>query len=462
MKFLSKTSVFHKLESEVRGYCRRFDAVFTTANGSIIRDIDGREYIDFLAACGALNYGHNDPDMAAALVTHITANGIAAGLDLFSAVKAEFLDRFNGLILEPRGLDYRVQFTGPTGTNAVEAAMKLSRKVTGRTNIVAFTNSFHGVSMGALAATGNRHHRMGMLLPGVSRAPYEGYFGPGLDTVGYLDQLLSDPSSGIDLPAAILLETVQGEGGLNVASRSWIQRMAALAKAHGALLIIDDVQAGCGRTGKFFSFEEMEIVPDLVVLSKSISGFGLPMAIVLVKPEFDLWEPAEHNGTFRGNSHAFVTSRVALEKFWCDSRFSRRIADRASIVTTYLRHISNLVPEAGLKGRGMLQGISMGSGDLADKICRLCFKKGLMIETAGAHDEVIKIMAPLTTPVNLLKKGLEILQEATSEVMRRSQPATIDPIHPKGEEGGSLRVPESIPANAAEPGGPLRITASVD
>jgi diaminobutyrate-2-oxoglutarate transaminase len=417
MTALTDTSVFHRLESEARGYCRRFNRVFASASGSIMRDVEGREYVDFLAACGSLNYGHNDPDMAAALIEHIAGNGIAAGLDLFTVTKRAFLDRFDRLILAPRRLDYRVQFTGPTGANAVEAALKLARKVTGRTNVIAFTNGYHGVSLGALAATGNRYNRMGASLPGVSRAPFDRYFGDDIDTVDHLERLLSDPSSGIDAPAAILFETVQGEGGLNAASAEWVNRIAAVARRHGALLIIDDVQAGCGRTGTFFSFEEMDVEPDLVVMSKSLSGFGLPMAIVLVKPERDLWRPAEHNGTFRGNTHAFVTARVALEKFWSDGAFSEAVFAKGKLVTGHLKGIAEVIPGAYLKGRGMMQGISVGSGELAEEICRLSFERGLIVETSGAHDEVIKILAPLTTPTSLLERGLGILERAAADVM---------------------------------------------
>ena len=309
-------------------------SVFDTARGSLITDELGRQYVDFLAGCASLNYGHNDPDMKQALLDHIMRDGIAHGLDLFTPAKRKFLEDFESLILEPRGLDYRVQFTGPTGANAVEAALKLARKVTGRTNVIAFTNGFHGVTMGALAATGNKFHRMGPAIPlnGVSRLPYDGYLGKDVDTAEVLERMLADPSSGLDAPAAILLETVQGEGGLNAASPSWLRRMARLAERHGALLIVDDIQAGCGRTGTFFSFEGTGIVPDLVVLSKSLSGFGLPMALLLIRPQHDIWRPAEHNGTFRGNTHAFVTAQVALRKFWSDDAFAPRIAAKAAHV----------------------------------------------------------------------------------------------------------------------------------
>lgn len=413
MSSADERSVFLRRESEARSYCRRFDAVFASASGSLLRDTAGREYIDFLAGCAALNYGHNDPDMAAALIAHIQGNGIAMGLDLHTDAKRAFLTAFEHDILRPRGLSHRVQFTGPTGTNAVEAAMKLARKVTGRHNVIAFTNGYHGVTLGALAATGSRYNRMGAPLSGVTRAPYDAYMGAHTDTADLLERMLDDPSSGVDLPAAILLETVQGEGGLNVASAPWVARVAAIAKRHGALLIVDDVQAGCGRTGGFFSFEGMGIVPDLIALSKSISGFGLPMALVLVKPEHDRWLPAEHNGTFRGNTHAFVTARVAIEKFWQTQDFQAGTAQRAAIVTQRLEQMGRLVPGSMLKGRGMMQGLDVGTGERAAQICRHAFANGLVVETSGAHDQVVKILAPLNIPLDLLTQGLDILHAAT-------------------------------------------------
>ncbi len=411
-------SIFERRESEARSYCRGFPKTFAKAQGSYLIDAEGNRYIDFLAGCSSLNYGHNDPDMKAALIDHISSDGIAHGLDLFTETKAAFLDAFERHILAPRQMDHRVMFTGPTGANAVEAAMKIARKATGRTNIIAFTNGFHGVTSGALAATGNGYHRNGAAMPlsGVTHMPYDGYM-DGLDTAEYLAKALENGSSGIDAPAAIILETVQGEGGLTAAPAGWVERIAAIAKKHGALLIVDDIQAGCGRTGTFFSFEEMNITPDIVTMAKSVSGFGLPMALVLVRPDYDVFGPAEHNGTFRGNTHAFVTARVAIEKFWSDDSFETELGVKSDVLRAALGDVAGLVDGATLKGRGLMQGVDVGTGELAADICRRAFAKGLIIETSGSDDEVVKVLAPLTTPAETFRQGLNILLDATRDAL---------------------------------------------
>ncbi|WP_022728607.1 diaminobutyrate--2-oxoglutarate transaminase [Fodinicurvata sediminis] len=416
---LAKTDIFERRESIVRSYCRSFPVVFTSAQNATLRDTEGREYIDFLAGCSVLNYGHNDPDMKAALIDHITADGIAHGLDMYTSMKAEFLEDFERLILKPRDMDHKVMMTGPTGTNAVEAALKLARKVTGRRNVVAFTNSFHGMTLGALAATGNagkRESSGGVSLNDVTHLPFEGSLGEAVDTLEILETLLGNPSSGIDAPAAFIVETVQGEGGLNACSAAWLQGVERLARAHGALLIVDDIQAGCGRTGSYFSFEKMGITPDLITQAKSLSGFGLPFAALLIKPEQDIWKPAEHNGTFRGNTHAFVTGRVALEKFWSDDSFASEVRRKGEILEQGLDVIAAKLPGAYTKGRGMMRGIDVGSGERADSICAACFERGLIIETSGAYGEVVKVLAPLTIPTEQLEAGLGILDAAAVSV----------------------------------------------
>jgi len=280
--------------------------------------------------------------------------------------------------------------------------------------VISFTNGFHGMTLGALSLTGHSGKRGGAGVPlnGVTHLPYEGSLGEDVDTLAMAEAMLDNGSSGIDAPAAFILELVQGEGGLTAVSREWVEGIARLAKAHGAKLIIDDIQAGVGRAGSFFSFDGMDIEPDMVAMAKSLSGFGLPFALTLIKPELDVWKPAEHNGTFRGNTHAFVTAKVALEKFWSDDAFKTEIADKAAVLTDRLQGIANIVPGARLKGRGMMQGVDVGSGDLAGAICAEAFARGLVIETSGADDEVVKVLAPLTTPMDQFKAGLDTLTDA--------------------------------------------------
>lgn len=412
--------IFDEIESEVQSYARSFPRVFNRAKGEYLYSEDGTEYLDFLAGAGTLNYGHNNDLFKEKLLAYIESDGITHGLDLHTKAKGEFLETFNEKILKPRDLDYVVQFTGPTGTNAVEAALKLARNITGRENIIAFTNGFHGVSLGALAATGNSHHRgaAGVSLNGVSRVPYDGYLGENIDTTAYLEKLLMDSSSGIDTPAAVIVETVQGEGGINAASFDWLRNLSAVCKKHEILLIVDDIQAGCGRTGSYFSFEEAGIKPDIVTLSKSLSGYGLPFAVVLIRPEIDLWKPGEHNGTFRGNNFAFVTAKAAIDHYWSDNTFADSVKRKGNYIS---QRLNSIVAEYGegnfsTRGRGMFQGINCVNGELASKITRIAFQQGVMIETSGADDQVIKFLCPLTISDENLKRGINIVESAVKAV----------------------------------------------
>ena len=413
--------IFEELESEVQSYARSFPRVFHRAQGALLFDEQGNKYIDFLAGAGTLNYGHNNPIFKEKLLAYIMEDGITHGLDLHTKAKGEFMESFNEHILKPRNLQYMMQFTGPTGTNAVEAALKLARNVTGRENIVSFTNGFHGCSLGALSVTGNSHHRGAAgtsLGASVSTVPFDGYLGDGIETTEYLDKVLSDSSSGVDLPAAVIVETVQGEGGINSASFSWLQNLETICKKHGVLLIVDDIQAGCGRTGSFFSFEGAGITPDIVTMSKSLSGYGLPFAVVLMKPELDEWKPGEHNGTFRGNNLAFVTAKAAIDHYWADDHFAKEIQRKGDYIHQRTQAIVQEFGEGNftLQGRGMMRGINCVSGELASKITQKCFQNGLMIETSGADDQVVKFLCPLIIPDDELAAGIDILEKAIREV----------------------------------------------
>ncbi|WP_394554978.1 diaminobutyrate--2-oxoglutarate transaminase [Agromyces sp. MMS24-JH15] len=415
-------TTFDRRESEVRGYVRAFPTVFDRATGSTLIDADGREYLDFFAGAGVLNYGHNNPEFTRALIAYLEHGGIIHGLDMATSAKQAFIEAFERLVLEPRGLDHKLQFTGPTGANAVEAALKVARKATGRSTVVAFTNAFHGLSLGGLAATGNSHYRSGagVGLDDVARLPYDGYLGAGVDTLDLFEKMLDDPGSGLDLPAAVIVEAVQGEGGVNVASPTWLQRLRAITEERGILLILDEIQAGIGRTGTFFAFEESGIVPDIVTVSKSISGSGLPMSLVMLRPAVDVWKPGQHTGTFRGNNLAFVSARVALETYWADDAFMHGVAAKSAILRAELEQIAAEHPEQGfvVRGRGLFYGIACDADrSLAARVSKEAFTRGLVIETSGAFDEVLKFLPSLTITEEELRRGLAIVRESLDAVL---------------------------------------------
>lgn len=419
----NKPSVFDRLESNVRGYCRSFPTTFSTANNATLIDSDGNEYIDFLAGAGTLNYGHNNEHLKQPLLDYLESDGVLHGLDMHTEAKEQFLEAFERRVLWPLELDYKVQFTGPTGTNAVEAAFKLARNVTGRTNIVAFTNSFHGVSLGSVAATANSHFRdaSGVPLNNVTFMPYAQYLGDKVDSLALFETMLADSSSGLDRPAAVVVETVQGEGGINAASFEWLQRLETICESNEILLIVDDIQAGCGRTGTFLSFERAGIVPDIVTLSKSLSAYGLPMSVVLMKSEFDVWKPGEHNGTFRGNNVAFVTATAALEHYWKTSTFTDEIDRKTRVVSDRFNEIAErFSDDVSLepKGRGMMRGLACREQPgLPDKVVAECFQRGLIIETSGTDSHVLKFLGPLTIEDDDLERGLDIIEDAFEAVI---------------------------------------------
>ena len=414
---VAEMAVFETLESNVRGYCRSWPTVFDTASGSWLRDEQGRDYLDFFAGAGSLNYGHNNPVMKRALIDYIMGDGITHALDMSTVAKRALLESLRDLVLAPRGLDYKVQFPGPTGANAVEAALKLARKITGRQSVLNFTNAFHGMSLGALAVTGNAAKRAGAGVPlvHVASMPYDGYLGDESE-LRWMRRALDDSSSGLDKPAAVIVETVQGEGGVNVARADWLRSLAELCSARGILLIVDDVQMGCGRTGPFFSFEVAGITPDIVTLSKSIGGYGLPMALVLFRPELDQWTPGEHNGTFRGNNAAFVTARVALEHYWSDGALESSTLAKGERVRAALADVAGAHSGLSTRGRGLVHGLVFEEASRAAKVCRIAFERGLLVETSGSEDEVIKLMPPLTVSDDEIDHGLTVLTEAVGSI----------------------------------------------
>lgn len=414
--------IFDRMESEVRGYVRSFPVVFSQARGSVLIDEAGREYIDFFSGAGTLNYGHNNQLLKEKLIDYLNVDGLVHGLDMATGAKRYFMETFERVLLKPRSWRYKLQFTGPTGTNAVEAALKLARQVKGRQNIISFTHGFHGVSGGSLAVTANAKFRSaaGVALGNTTFMPYDGYLGPDVNTLVVLERMLDDPSSGLDRPAAVIVETVQGEGGVNVATRRWLRDLERICRQYDMLLIVDDIQVGCGRTGSFFSFEPAGIRPDIITLSKSLSGFGLPMSLVMMKPEIDIWKPGAHSGTFRGNNLAFVTAAQALDSYWTTATFPEDIRRKEELVRDWLENLVHGYPGTGLsvRGRGLIQGlVTSGEAGIANQIAHKCFERGLVIETSGANDEVLKVLPSLTIGDEMLKHGLEILERCVGEVL---------------------------------------------
>lgn len=416
-------SIFEENESCVRSYCRKYPVIFSKAKGSYIYDEEGNKYLDFLAGCGALNYGHNNDEIKGAVIDYLMQDNITHAMDMYTEAKAEFIDTFKTQILDKRGLDYRIMFCGSTGTNAVEAALKLCRKNKKRSNIVAFMGAFHGMTLGSLALTTDRTSRdgAGVSLDNVTFIPYESGFHTKLDSLDYLETILLDDHSGVEKPAAVILETVQAEGGIYVASVEWLQRLEKICRDNDILLVVDDIQVGCSRTGTFFSFERAGIHPDMVTLSKSIGGYGFPMSLLLIKDELDIWKPAEHNGTFRGNQVAFVAAKKAIE-YNVNHDLNADVRRKGEIVREFVeKNILPLDSKITLRGIGLIWGIDFGGlengGEIAHKIADKCFEKKMIIERAGRGDSVVKILPPLTISDEEIKQGLEIILASAKEVL---------------------------------------------
>ena len=417
------TSVFEQNESSVRSYCRKYPVVFEKAKGSYIYDQDGKAYLDFLAGCGALNYGHNNDEIKGAVIDYLSNDNISHAMDMYTVAKAEFIETFKTEILDKRDLSYKIMFCGSTGTNAVEAALKLARKNKKRSNIIAFMGAFHGMTLGSLALTTDKTSRdgAGVSLDNVTFIPYESGFHTKLDSLDYLETILLDDHSGVEKPAAVILETVQAEGGIYVASVEWLKKLEKICHDNDILLIVDDIQVGCSRTGTFFSFERAGIKPDMVTLSKSIGGYGFPMSLLLIRDELDIWKPAEHNGTFRGNQVAFVAAKKAIE-YNVYHNLNDDVKKKGEIVKAFVeKNILPLNADITLRGIGLIWGIDFGKlengGDIAHRIADKCFEKNMIIERAGRGDSVLKILPPLTISEEELTKGLEIILEATKEVL---------------------------------------------
>ncbi len=419
-------SIFEQRESEIRAYCRTYPVVFDTASNARQTDDQGREYIDFFAGAGVLNFGHNNPHMKQAMIDYLQRDGVTHSLDMHTTAKRAFMEDFTRTILEPRHMPHKMQFMGPTGTNAVEAALKLARRVTGRSEVVAFSKGFHGMTLGALACTANSYFRSaaGVSLDNVSHYPFDcdagsrdHTLGGGVEALAQLRALYKDGSAGLAPPAAFLVETIQAEGGVNVASQAWLEALQTLAHELGALFIVDDIQVGCGRTGHYFSFDGLGLNPDIVCLAKGLGGVGTPIAMNLVKPEHDQhWSPGEHTGTFRGQGLSFVAGREALRYFDGDD-FMSEVRAKGETMHSAMQVIAERHQGVELRGKGMILGLDVGDGELAKAIVGECFKEGLLVSACGSGGRVVKLIPPLTIPDADLQQGLDTLASVSNRIL---------------------------------------------
>ncbi|NEZ04779.1 aspartate aminotransferase family protein [Wenzhouxiangella sp. XN201] len=417
--------VFEQWESDIRGYCRLYPTVFKSASNARQTDENGKSYIDFFAGAGVLNFGHNNARMKRAMIEFLERDGVAHSLDMYTDVKRDFIAKFVDTVVKPRGWNHKLQFMGPTGTNAVETALKLARKVTGRRSVVAYEHGFHGMTLGSLACTANSYFRnaAGVPLEHVVRQPFGSDEVPLDQALAWVDQLrvlFEDSSSGLEPPAAFVIEPIQAEGGVHVARPEWLKAVQDLARDLGALVIYDDIQAGCGRTGSYFSFDDMGLDPDIITLAKGIGGFGTPLAMNLVKPEYDkYWSPGEHTGTFRGQGLSFVAGVEALNYF-DDDELMNAVKENGETMRKRLESIADSRGQGrfSVRGRGMMQALDVGDGELAKQIASTAFENGLLIGACGTGGRVLKLIPPLTIPEADLAEGLDILEQSVASARR--------------------------------------------
>ena len=390
-------------ESGARYYAGVYPANFVAARGSRVWDQDGNEFIDFFCGAGALNLGHNDPRLKGVLLDYLAGDGLTHALDLETPAREAFRGAVDRL-LRRHDLNFRFLSPGPTGANAVEAALKIARRATGRSGVLAFTGAFHGMTLGALGVTSSRFARVGAgtALHDVTFIPY-----PGADTpwsehsLDYLVDVLDDTHSGVALPAAIIIESVQAEGGVNPAPLEWLRGLAQVCAERDILLISDDIQVGCGRTGDFFSMDAAGVTPDIVVMAKGVSGLGQPISLVLYRHDLDVLEPGQHNGTFRGNQLAFVTAAANLDLL-DDPQLRAGVLTRSEYLTCSLAgQLSRLGVDAPVRGRGLIIGVDLRAfgRDLGSRVVQGCLKRGVIVEAAGRHDTVVKMLPPFNVDV---------------------------------------------------------------
>ncbi|RCK27803.1 2,4-diaminobutyrate 4-aminotransferase [Thalassospira lucentensis MCCC 1A00383 = DSM 14000] len=425
-------------ESGARTYPRRFPLAIRHAKGLTVTDMDGREYIDCLAGAGTLALGHNHNVVTDAIREMIDANVPLHTLDITTATKEAFIDELLVCLPANFSRDARVHFCGPTGADGVEAAIKLAKIATGRSNILSFQGGYHGSTHATMSLSGNLHQKGALegLVPNVHFMPYPydyrcpfGLGGKAGEKAGinFIRSVLSDPESGVTKPAAIILEAVQGEGGAIPAPDDWLKELRQLTLEHDVLLIIDEVQTGFGRTGKLFAFEHSGITPDIVVMSKAVGG-GLPLSVIAYHRKYDKWQPGAHIGTFRGNQLAMAAGRNTL-RFIRENDLAGHAARIGQQLEPALRNLQTAFPQIGdVRGRGLMLGVEMikdrtsdtqgypkADPALARSVQKSCFDRGLILEVGGRHSAVLRFLPPLIISNAEMYKVIDIFSDAIAE-----------------------------------------------
>ena len=428
-KSLELLGMQEKLESSNRSYPKRIPIAFESAKGATIKDVDGNIFIDFLSGCGVLNMGHNNPDIlgeikkSSDIIMHI--------LDFPTKIKIDFMKQLLSSLPKKLKNKYRVNFGGPTGSDAVESAIKLARINTGRHTIISFQGAYHGMTMGALSVTSKVSHRkkVNPLIPGVHFMPYGScYRCPmsrdskkcNFECIHFLKNALENPYSGIDKPAAIIIEPIQGEGGTYIPPKGWLEKVTEIARKNRIIVIFDEIQTGFYRTGKLFSFEYTNAIPDIITMSKGIGGIGFPLSLILLRKELDTWDSGTHIGTFRGNQLGMAAGLSAL-KLVKRLHIERHIVKMEKLFLEELKAIQKKSKFIGeVRGKGMMFGIEYVKNKatkepfpkLVKKIRKVCYENGLLVEIGGYYDNVIRFLPPLVSTEKIIKNGLSIFKKA--------------------------------------------------
>ena len=435
--FISRQSDY---ESSARSYPRKFPLAIAKAKGAVVEDVEGNRYIDFLNGAGTLALGHNDDEVNQAMVDLIQSGAPLHTLDLATPVKDRFVETLLSIIPEELASKAKIQFCSPSGTDATEAAIKLCKTATGRGSVIAFSGGYHGMGHGSMALTGNCNakNHVQNIMPGVQFMPYPYSYrcpmGIGGEAgtkacIAYLERLLKDPESGVTKPAAIILEPIQGEGGVVPAPVEFLQAVRRITRELGIPMICDEIQCGMGRSGKVFAFEYADIVPDVILISKAIGG-GQPLSVVVYDKALDLWGPGAHAGTFRGNQVAMAAGTVIMKRI-SDPEFLKEVVRKGEKMRSRFLKLKEEVSIIGdVRGKGLMLGVEfidpngpkdiMGNpepgGEVALKVQRLCFDNKLIMEKGGRNGSVMRCLCPLTITDEQIDEAMDIFEKVVKEV----------------------------------------------